>query len=187
MMLMLAFGTCNTIVMKVQDETVVGEANGKVKVFNHPFFQAANMFVGELMCLFVYFLRRAFTKSKRSGEPGDDFDSEEAIPVSPGTKLAQKTQLKTKINPLYLAVPATFDFVGSTLMFVALTQCAASVYQMMRGFIVVITSAMAVIFLGKKQYIHHITSLGVIVIAVAIVGLVGVIHSQAKADAEGGE
>jgi hypothetical protein len=35
-------------------------------------------------------------------------------------------------------------------MFVALTQCAASVYQMMRGIIVVITAGMAMLFLGRK-------------------------------------
>ena len=40
-------------------------------------------------------------------------------------------------------------------MFVALTMCAASVYQMMRGIIVVITALFALIFLGKKQYRHH--------------------------------
>ena len=49
---------------------------------------------------------------------------------------------------------------------------------MMRGAIVVITAAMAVIFLGRKQYVHHILSLIVIVLAVAIVGLVGVLHTK---------
>lgn len=63
-------------------------------------------------------------------------------------------------------------------MFVALTQVAASIYQMMRGFIVVITAGMAVIFLGRKQYAHHVMSLAVIVAAVAIVGLVGILASE---------
>jgi drug/metabolite transporter (DMT)-like permease len=68
--------------------------------------------------------------------------------------------------------------IGSSLMFVALTQCAASVYQMMRGSIVVITAAMAVVFLGRKQYAHHVISLIMIVVAVAIVGLAGVANSS---------
>jgi len=49
-----------------------------------------------------------------------------------------------------LAVPASFDFFGTTLMFVALTMCAASIYQMMRGIIVVVTAGMAMAFLGRK-------------------------------------
>ena len=53
MCFMLIFGTCNTVFMKAQDETKTND-----KKFNHPFFQCANMFVGELMCLVVYFLKK---------------------------------------------------------------------------------------------------------------------------------
>ena len=126
------------------------------------------------MCLIVYFL---FFRGKKQTE-----DEEESIPLSPGTQMAQETQLKTNINPLLLAIPASFDFCGSTLMFVALTQCAASVYQMMRGIIVVITAGMAMIFLGRKQYLHHYISLLIIVAAVAGVGLVGIAISNKNAD-----
>jgi len=67
-------------------------------------------------------------------------------------------------------------------MFVALTQCAASVYQMMRGCIVLITAIMSVVFLGNKQYFHHWSSLLIIVGGVAIVGLVGVSSSKDDSD-----
>jgi len=63
-------------------------------------------------------------------------------------------------------------------MFVALTQCAASVYQMMRGSIVLITAVMSVLFLGKKQYFHHWSSIFVVVAGVALVGLIGVKSSS---------
>lgn len=107
-----------------------------------------------------------------------DDDDENATPLSPGTQMANQTKLKTSINPLYLAIPATCDICGSTLMFIALTQCAASVYQMMRGCIVIITALLSVAFLGKKQYAHHWLSLLAIISGVAIVGLVGVTMSQ---------
>ena len=67
-------------------------------------------------------------------------------------------------------------------MFVALTQCAASIYQMMRGIIVVITAGLAMAFLGRKQYIHHYLSLLTIVAAVALVGLVGIAISNQQSD-----
>lgn len=82
-----------------------------------------------------------------------------------------------------------FRYCGSTLMFVALTQCAASVYQMMRGIIVVITAAMSILFLGAKQYTHHWVSLFMIVAGVAIVGIVSVALGESStttdADSDG--
>lgn len=110
------------------------------------------MFVGELFCLLVYGIRKVFANQDPSGSQG--------------------------VNPAYLAIPACFDICGSSLMFVALTLCAASVYQMMRGVIVVITALMALLFLGRKQYAHHWTSLFTIVFGVFIVGMVNIMASQ---------
>jgi len=37
--LMLAFGTCNTVIMKMQDDTIVGTyEDGSPKKFTHPYF-----------------------------------------------------------------------------------------------------------------------------------------------------
>jgi drug/metabolite transporter (DMT)-like permease len=74
-----------------------------------------------------------------------------------------------------------FDICGSTLMFIALTMCAASVYQMMRGVIVVITAVMAILFLGRKQFSHHWASLFTIVLGVFIVGFVSIMASHKEA------
>jgi len=41
---------------------------------------------------------------------------------------------------------------------------------MMRGLIVLVTAAMSMIFLGKKQYRHHYISLLTIVIGIVLVG-----------------
>ena len=100
--------------------------------------------------------------------------------MSPGTQLAIQTDLKTNINPLWFALPAAFDTTASSLMFVGLTQCAASVYQMMRGAIVLITALFSVIFLKRKQYAHHIISLVIIVSGVALVGYAGITASPKK-------
>jgi len=67
---------------------------------------------------------------------------------------------------------------ASTLMFIALTMVDASVYQMMRGIIVVITALLAVIFLGRKQYRHHWTAIAFIVFGVAEVGYVAIKGSK---------
>ena len=127
MCLMLVFGTLNTVIMKMQDDVVVGvDKDGKAFTFNHPYFQCAEMFVGELFCMLLYGIKQLCCRSGRNGPTG-----------------------REGINPLVIAIPAMFDICGSSLMFVALTMCAASVYQMMRGVIVVITAVMALVFLGR--------------------------------------
>ncbi len=92
----------------------------KLAKFTHPYYQSANMFLGEILCLVVYGGKILYQKRQRDlGMP---------TPMSPGTQAAGVVQLKTDINPLLLAIPAAFDFVGSTLMNVALTMIPASVY-----------------------------------------------------------
>lgn len=78
---------------------------------------------------------------------------------------------------LMMGIPAFFDCVGCTLMYVALNEVAASIYQMMRGIIVVITASMSVVFLSRKQYFHHWASLVAILLGVAIIGVVGIFYS----------
>lgn len=79
-----------------------------------------------------------------------------------------------------MSIPAAFDITSSTLLMVALTQTAASVYQMMRGSIVLITAILSMIFLKRKQYLHHFVSLCMIVAGVASVGYIGVSKSQSS-------
>jgi hypothetical protein len=67
-------------------------------------------------------------------------------------------------------------------MNIALTMVAASIYQMMRGIIVIITAGMARVFLTKYQYRHHIVSLIVIFIGVFMVGLSSIISAGDSTD-----
>jgi drug/metabolite transporter (DMT)-like permease len=164
---MLITGSCNTLVLKWQDQTKVGDGD---ETYNHPFFQCLVMFIGEFCCLGLYGIKLAFWNKKKDDEALMDN-------LSPEMKNAENGGLKTNINPLLLAIPASCDICGSTLMFIALTMVAASVYQMMRGVIVVITALLAVIFLGKKLYLHHWLSLAAIVIGITIVGAVSMAYA----------
>ena len=97
---------------------------------------------------------------------------------------AEEQKLSQNCNPLLLAIPATCDFCGSTLMFIALTMVDASVYQMMRGIIVVVTALMALIFLGKKQYRHHWTAIVFIIAGVAEVGYVAISYDTGESSSD---
>ena len=102
--------------------------------------------------------------------------------MSPGAAMADQKQLKMNPSPLLLAIPAAFDFTASSLMFIALTMTPASVYQMMRGFVTVITSLLSMIFLKKKQHRHHLLGLVCIVVALGEVGFVAIFLTDTDGD-----
>ena len=151
MLIMLVSGSCNTIVMKAQDKVEVAPIKGAVAdegdhgkfYYRHPYFQSANTFAGEFTCLVVWGCKMAFNFYTRK-------ESLRSISEVENRELKNKPKLKTKINPLYLFFPAFFDVSGCTIMFLSLANTAASVYQMMRGIIVVITAILSVLLLGRK-------------------------------------
>ena len=160
---MLISGSANTLILKYQnDESSDGN------LFTHPYFQTWIMFLGELTVFGAYGVKKQYIK-RQATQTGDA-----ALLMSPGTRQAGQQHLKLNCNPLIIAIPATCDFCASTLMFIALTMVDASIYQMMRGIIVVITALLAWIFLGKKQYRHHWTAIVFIIAGVAEVGWVAI-------------
>ena len=92
----------------------------------------------------------------------------------------QNTNQTNYKTDLMLAIPAIFDIIATSLCMIGLTTVAGSVFQMMKGFIVVITAFMALIFLGRKQYLHHWVSMSLIVMGIAIVGAVSIKGSESS-------
>lgn len=149
MAIMMAAGTCNTMVAKIQD---MQSSDGNA--YWHPYFQTATMFVGELMCLFVYLGDRAINKSQDTAPPA---------PKKPG--------FKAKLGPLIFALPAGIDLCGSTLMMIGLGLTYASVYQMLRGSIVVVVALYSVLFLKRKLFRHHYLGVAFVTGGVVVVGV----------------
>lgn len=69
-------------------------------------------------------------------------------------------------------------------MNIALTMVAASVYQMLRGMIIIVTAAMSILFLKKKLYLHHWSSIATIFIGVFMVGLAALLFKDDDAGSE---
>lgn len=155
--------------LKIQDDTVV---DGAGYVYQHPYFQSATMFFGEVLCLLVYYLTMG---RKKPDEP-----------ASPNTQLATQLRLKTTNNPFILGAPAFLDFFGSTIMFVALVLVPASIYQMMRGFIVVITCFFSILFLKKKYFRHHWMGVILVTSGIVLVGIAAAIWGKPEKGKSGG-
>jgi multidrug transporter EmrE-like cation transporter len=124
------------------------------------------MMMGEYLCLLAY----GYNTWRSGGVPIE----------SPDTRKA-KQEGKKEINRLLFAVPATFDVLGSTCNFFGLSRVAASVYQMMRAFMIVVTATFSVLFLKKKYYVHHMIGISMVIAGVIIVGTVSIHNAPANA------
>ena len=165
--LMVFFGAGDTIIQKYQNELTTKDENGEEIKYKHPFFQTLWMLIGEFWCLVVYKIYE-WRVNKKYGGPENN----------PEIIEAKEMGKSTSINVLLMAIPATCDFIASAIMFLALIMIAASIYQMMRGFLVFIVAILSIIFLKRKLYRHHWTSLALILIGLAVVGVSSVLHPQ---------
>nr|CAG8577379.1 2400_t:CDS:2 [Entrophospora candida] len=71
--------------------------------------------------------------------------------------------------------PTMCDICGTTLMNVGLIYTTASVYQMLRGAVVLFTGTFSVLFLRRHLYPYHWFSLLLVVLGVTIVGMSSVL------------
>ena len=75
-----------------------------------------------------------------------------------------------KLNPLWYLIPTFFEFTASSLLFLGLTQIAASVYQMLKGSLVVVTAILSIFFLHRKLITHHYLGITIVVTGALLVG-----------------
>ena len=135
------------------------------------------MFTGELCVYLVYLIKKCWINYRKKNQEDEGLTISTSM-LSDGAQIANERQLKQNPNPALLAIPAFCDFMGSTLMFIALTMVPASVYQMMRGAINIVTPLMSILFLGRKLYRQHWIGVAFIIFGVAEVGFIAVLNSE---------
>ncbi|CAG9320695.1 unnamed protein product [Blepharisma stoltei] len=168
MILMLISGTANTLTAKAMD--IVHSEGAK---FEHPYFQTASMFFGEVLCLLIYYTMQRINKRKIS------IDSK---PILGSPPPAPRTGLYKKLGPFIFVIPAFFDLLGSTFIFIGLILSAASVYQMIRGFIIVIVCIYSIIFLKRRLFRHETTGVIMITLGIAITGIASIVNKANTAE-----
>ncbi|CDW79995.1 transmembrane protein c2orf18-like [Stylonychia lemnae] len=155
--LLMAFyliaGGMVTITLKVQN-IQISQVDGKPFQWQHPFVQVLFMFIGEMTSGLIYIslFRKSFKAQRLSRMSSFDNTQKEVA------------------NPFVYAIPASTDTIASFMVFFGLTQIQASVYQMMKGFIVVVTAILSVVFLKRQQYYHHFIGIFLVVLGVGTVG-----------------
>ncbi|KAJ3190436.1 hypothetical protein HDU85_000732 [Gaertneriomyces sp. JEL0708] len=197
---MLFTGTINTLLNKLQDLVCVGGCDNpdpsKRHYFEQPVWQTLNMFIGESLCLIVYYLG-LWIESRRSpvvdgyhavAVHPEDPVSVQADTAGPHSPLlteeiadlshaheASAIPLEGKLN-LLLWLPTLCDMTATTLMNVGLIHISASIYQMLRGSVVLFTGTFSVWFLGRRHPVYRWFALVMVFLGVGVVGMSSIIE-----------
>lgn len=136
------------------------DEGGVHKKFFHPYMQSFMMFVGEALCLPIFYVMRK--------------------------KNAVKYQLEAKKAledgkppvPVYLiVVPAFCDFLSSCLQYVALNFIPASIYQMLKGGGIITTFAFSYLLLKPVVKRSQISGCVLALVGITIVGLAALLFN----------
>ncbi|XP_050316084.1 solute carrier family 35 member F6 [Anthonomus grandis grandis] len=154
-LLMVFTGSINTISTKWADRLKSEGRDGELKNFDHPFFQASTMFLGEFMCLIVFKVMYFIYSRRRDG-------SEEVSELTKGNQ---------NFNPLILFIPAMCDMTATSIMYIGLNLTYASSFQMFRGSVIVFVGILSVAFLhrtlGKREWFGILS----VILGLGVVGL----------------
>jgi len=153
---MITTGSINTLATKLADVTSAEGIDGTTSTFNHPFVQALGMFLGELSCLGAYYI-----SLWKYGRDAKD----------------------KPFSPWIFLPPAMCDMAATSLMYVGLNLTYASVFQMLRGSVVMFTGIFSVIFLKRKLQLFHWIGMLFVLIGLAFVGLASVFSGGSDANA----
>jgi drug/metabolite transporter (DMT)-like permease len=154
----LIIGTVNTIISKLQDKVCIDNCEGAIPVyFEQPLVQTLNMFIGESLCLIVWYFGKSTTSEEQEQE------QEHFIGVNSN-------------NPRYwmLLFPTLCDMISSTFMNVALILVTPSIFQTLRGSLIIFTAIISMIFLRKRYTTYQLISLFIIFAGISVVGISGI-------------
>ena len=128
LLIMIITGATNTIFVKLQN-TQHPEILGAP--FAHPWFQSLQMFIGESYCAILWFIFKDKIKKQE----------EEEI-IKEGKELDDRPEPSIFI----FLFTCSCDVLGTTLLNFALLMMASSIFQMLRGGVIIITCLFTVIF-----------------------------------------
>ncbi|KAF8567293.1 hypothetical protein P879_04649 [Paragonimus westermani] len=174
---MLFVGTLNTITRKTSFDSLARgyynySANGTRTEhnFNKPWFQTFTMFFGEIQCFLVYVFwnsRRKLTKEQLKIQV-----SLEEFKMKPTEK--KKVPL---INWIFLPL-AICDLLATIVSGIGLLYIDASIWQIMRGSLIVFAGILSVTVLRRKLRCFHWTGMLITMCGLVLVGAKSIFSGQ---------
>ena len=164
---MLLFGTCTVVIQKfLFEQTAQGLPQYGVHKFNKPWFQTNSMFIGMCLALVVYEFQRCSSRSS-SNEP-------DTLASQLDESTAESEDHSHSKMYFYVAAPALCDLLATSLMNIGLLYIQASVWQMLRGSMVLFSSLFCAFILKRPHYPYMWFSVFLVICALSIVGVAAV-------------
>jgi drug/metabolite transporter (DMT)-like permease len=121
------------------------------------------MFLGMVIVLGIHFLNVLMRQSRKTG------DIEVHLLESGKDKPAVKQATFWEASKL-IAIPAILDLLATALCFVGILYNSASVFQMLRGSMIIFSALLSVLFLRKRLHAYHWAGVGLCCLAIVVVG-----------------
>jgi len=140
------------------------------------------MFVGEALCLVIWKVYNYYLKFQKSHVTGINQDnSMYYFPNADYAGIDENGSLVEHPKPrpplFYFAAFCSIDMVATILSGYGLIWVDASLYQMLRGAQVIFAAFASMALMGKKYSKRQWTSLGVVVLGLALVGVSGLLKA----------
>lgn len=157
-----------------------------VHTFDKPFFQSTAMFFAMMFSLLADFIFDKIKNRKRTNSKSYDGEKSPLIPetsesIQEAKQVEAEEHPKKHKSPLIIGVPAVFDLVASTMMSFGLIYINVSIFQMLRGSMVIFTTILSRLFLkGRRVRRYQLVGVIIAVIGITVVGVAGVLVPQAN-------
>jgi drug/metabolite transporter (DMT)-like permease len=161
--IMLLSGTLSTVVQKlILEQHGPGRDLYPPHKFSKPWYLTTVMFLAEVLAMVFYFISRAFTR-----------ESDQVVKAILDDSPPKPVRSNLRIY-LLLGLPAICDLVGTALMSVGLLYLPASVWQMLRGAMIVFSALLHAFALKRTQHNYMWAGVIIVTLALVIVGLAAV-------------
>jgi len=171
---MLISGSANTLSKKAQNDCTA-VIDGQEVSFDHAWLQTATMFLGEFSCLAGYVLLKHRHRQERVSI---DEGQVQLLLTPQRQEVKVKKSLKHRVCNLLFLFPASLDLLGTTIAGVGLIYTYASVWQMLRGSIVIFTAILSKLILKRSLKRYQYVGLFFTVTGLVLVGLSSVLSSS---------
>lgn len=170
---MLGFGTINTVSKKIMYQTDGKTIDGNEEPYAKPWWCTLIMFLGETMCLIVYYI----IKCTRRGNIAPD---DKYVRTDPTSGLGYKRFVGLAF------ILSSCDLLQTTLTGIGLVYCPASITQILRGFLIVFVLTAARIFLKRIPKTYQLFGVCSSLIGLIYVGINAVLNTSQTSTSAGG-
>jgi len=142
--------------------------------FSHSWFLNLVMFVGESMGIPVYYVLFKKKENKKEKEENGELATEDK------PEEEAEEEKKPEINRFLLAIPAFTDTCSTGLANIGLILLPASIYQMLKGSLIIMTFLMSKFIVKNKHTLDHYIAIPISTLGVILVGVSAYLTAEDK-------